>query len=53
AAQNGHKETVEILLKSGANPDIQYENGWTALMFAQSKGHTIIVAILRAAGATK
>ncbi len=38
AAQNGQLETAEVLLKNGANPNIQNEKGETPLCLALKKG---------------
>ena len=46
AAQEGHEQVVDILLKAGANPDIQGQGGWTALMVASKRGHKGIVKAL-------
>ena len=34
AAQEGHKDIVQILLENGAKIDLQDYNGWTALIKA-------------------
>ena len=47
------EEIVELLIKAGADKDIQDENGWTALMFAAKKGHIKIVELLIKAKANK
>ena len=48
AAQQNHADIVEILLKFGANPNIQTISGYTALHGARDK---IIVGMLLRAGA--
>jgi ankyrin repeat protein len=37
AANNGHKDAVEALLKHGADPSLCSEAGWSALTFAAHK----------------
>ena len=39
-------EVARYLLESGANPSAQDEDGWTALHFASTKGHTDLVELL-------
>jgi serine/threonine-protein phosphatase 6 regulatory ankyrin repeat subunit B len=39
ASQNGHSQVAELLLKQQADPNIQNNNGWTALMDASQNGH--------------
>ena len=51
AAVKGHTEAVEVLLKRGADPNFQENNGWTALHYAVSKGHVPVVKALLRAGA--
>jgi len=46
AAQEGHKEVCELLLKEGANPLATQENGWNAMHWAANKGKTEIVQFL-------
>ena len=46
ASQGGHSEIVQMLLKGGADPNIQMEAGWTALMVASENGHSEVVPIL-------
>ena len=48
ASQGGHSNVVQILLKGGANPNIQEKDGWTALMIAS---HSEVVQILLKGGA--
>ena len=52
AAINGHQQTIEILLKSGAisNIDIQNSDGNTPLIEAVLHGHERAVMILSQAG---
>ena len=42
---------MERLLAEGADPNVQGEDSWTALIIAASNGHTDIVTLLLAAGA--
>jgi ankyrin repeat protein len=50
AADYGHAEVVELLLKSGADVNAQNENGVTAMRLATLKGHTQIILLLQTAG---
>lgn len=45
-------ESASILLRSGANPSIQNNEGMTPLAFAQAENNTELIRILVAAGAT-
>jgi ankyrin repeat protein len=38
AAASGRREALEILLRAGANPNVQQQNGWTPLIFAAKAG---------------
>ena len=49
AAARGHARTVQLLLQSGADPNIRARNGQTALELARSEGHEDVVRILTAA----
>ena len=51
AAENGDKAIVELLLKKGAQPDLEDENGWKALSRAIEKGHAVVVQLLLVQGA--
>lgn len=51
AATFGHAEIAEILLATGADPNIAPANGLTALMEATSFGHPEVVKVLLSAGA--
>lgn len=51
AAGYGQNSTVELLLRSGANPNHRANGGTTALMFAASKGYFQVVKTLIADGA--
>lgn len=46
AAQHGHYEICELLLKSGANPELEDDGGLTAMKIAESNGFTKIVQLL-------
>jgi ankyrin repeat protein len=47
---NQHPAAVKFLLENGADPDLQEENGWTALMFAAMHGDLASVNHLIEAG---
>lgn len=47
ASQEGHREIVETLLKSGAEVDAKTGDGKTALDFAMEKGHQDVAALLK------
>ena len=51
AVQEAHKEVVSLLLKAGAEVNIQEETGKTALMMAVKKGYFDIASELLRAGA--
>jgi ankyrin repeat protein len=46
AAQNGDRAMVDLLLQHGADPGLANDDGKTAAMVAQDKGHTEIAALL-------
>ena len=46
AAESGHKEIVELLLENGADLNINYNYGVTALKVAVRNGHREVVALL-------
>ena len=47
----GQERMVDVLLERGASPDVQDDEGATALMFAAMHGHVGIVRRLLTAGA--
>ena len=51
AAEHGHKELVELLLKRGAEADARDSGGGTALMVAAAKGHERVAEMLLRHGA--
>ena len=51
ASNNGHTETVILLLQSGARVNLQENNGWSSLMLASQNGHTETVSLLLQNGA--
>jgi ankyrin repeat protein len=51
AAEKGHKDIVEVLIKAGADANHQNYTGSTALMNAACDGHRDIVEVLLKAGA--
>jgi ankyrin repeat protein len=51
AAERGISEDVEILLRSGANPNYKAPSGWTPLLMAAGKGHDEAVKVLLEMGA--
>jgi len=52
SAYDGETKTVEILVKNGAQPDIQDNWGNTPLMKSIWEGHTTITSILLEEGAS-
>ncbi len=50
AAKNGHRYTVEVLLRLKASVDLSDKNGRTPLMEAARNGHTHIVLLLQNSG---
>ena len=53
AAKEGHLNTVRLLLSKGADVHATTDMGWTALMFAESNGHTRIAELLKEAEVKK
>ena len=53
ASQNGHTDTVALLLKANANPNLQEkaDSGCTPLYIASQNGHTDTVSLLLKANA--
>ena len=47
AAYEGQKACVKALLRAKANTDLADNNGATALLFAEMKGHTAIAELIR------
>ena len=53
AAQHGHAELAGALLERGADPNSPDDEPWaTPLAWAERRGHTEIVNLLKAYGAT-
>ena len=48
AADNGHLEICEMLLKAGADPLAVREDGWNAMLFAAQNGKSEVVKMLLA-----
>jgi ankyrin repeat protein len=51
AAEEGDETVVKLLLKNGAQPDIEDEDRWTPLSRAIERGNPDMVALLLAHGA--
>jgi outer membrane protein assembly factor BamB len=51
AAREGDAVAVEALLDAGVNPDVEFRQGGTALIFAAQRGHAKVVQLLLARGA--
>ncbi len=47
----GHVETVELLMKHGADPELPTKEGANALMYAADEGHVKVVKTLLKHGA--
>jgi len=47
AAAEGQLEVVRLILAYGANPELKDVDGDTALSFAEQKGHSAVVKVLR------
>ena len=52
ASLHGHVAVCEILLKNGANSDLQSSNKNTALIIAAIRGHTSVIDVLISGGAS-
>jgi ankyrin repeat protein len=50
AAEKGDKAVVELLLKNGAQPDLEDEDRCTALSRAIEGGHAVVVQLLLSQG---
>ena len=50
AARRGHLQTVQALLRRGADVHLPDKNGLTALMWACNRGHDAIIPLLIASG---
>jgi ankyrin repeat protein len=50
AAQNGHKDVVELLLVREAKVNAKAKHGFTPLHWAADKGHKEVVELLRRHG---
>ena len=53
AAQKGHAQVVDLLLRAGASKDKTSADEGTALFIAAFNGHAAVVELLLAAGADK
>ena len=51
AAFHGNLEMVNFLLDLGVSPDVVARKAWTAVRYATERGHELIMARLKAAGA--
>lgn len=51
SADSGNYESVDLLLKNGIDPNLSFNDGVTALMFASQGGHIDIVNLLLKNGA--
>lgn len=51
AAKEGNAAAVGALLDSGVDPDVEFRQGGTALLFAAQRGHADVVRLLLARGA--
>ncbi|WP_165249780.1 ankyrin repeat domain-containing protein [Paludisphaera soli] len=53
ASASGDRARVESLLRAGADPEAQWEDGTTALSAARSRGDRDVATMLERAGATR
>jgi len=53
AAVQGQTETVRVLLEAGTDMNAEDNEGFTAFVVAEERGHTEVVELLTAAGARK
>ena len=51
AVENGETESIQALLKAGADVDLQNEEGWSAIIAMAMLGQTRTVQLLLDAGA--
>lgn len=51
AARHGQQDTVLVLLRAGAKPDLADTRGWTALHAAAAEGHADVIRLLLDHGA--
>jgi outer membrane protein assembly factor BamB len=51
AAREGDAAAVQALLDAGVEPDVEFRQGGTALIFAAQRGHAEVVRLLLARGA--
>ena len=51
AVEHGHERVVELLLRHGAEVNLQDSGGGTALMYAAHQGHERLVEVLLRHGA--
>jgi ankyrin repeat protein len=49
AAVGGHRDTVQVLLERGADPDYVTDKGWDAVMFAELGKHDGVAALIKEA----
>ena len=50
AAWNGHEAVARVLLKAGADPNVEDSKGKTSLMLAEENGHEAVARLLRSRG---
>lgn len=49
AAENGHKDVMQLLLEKGANIETKDKEGWMPLLYAAVKGYETIAKLLKSA----